>query len=449
MIADADGGPMARTRQARPRGPDPVSMFFLSYAHDDDGRGGYVRDFLDDLRDEMHRMTGRAQEDLGFIDVEIRTGDQWDAVIAREIAECRVLLALCSPLYFGSEFCGKEWQAFADRLAAEPPVDNRPPPLIVPLRWEAMAWDTMPAAARAVQHAKFGHADYDSLGLRQMVKRKLAYGLAYDLLLKEIVGKIEEAVAQFPLRRAGVRPAFDTVANAFKPTPAGGPASAQPAPVAGAIPAPADAARSGGPKHVHLVLAAPTAGDQADRPLAAPYYGPRPEDWTPFHPDERAPLIRRALAVVVEKDMTPYPERLDGQILARLDKAKQDNELVVLLIDPWAALEPHHASLTAYDGRLDRHSGAVLIWNPADPANAGQPDRPDTVRSRFFPTKNAYQLATLPAAARSAAAFGDTLLLLLARLQTMLFDAPIEPPRPAGTAGPTSQPRIAGPGASS
>lgn len=70
---------------------------------------------------------------MGFFDQrDLELGEDWDAAIVDALQTCKTFIAMASPACFRSEYCGKEWRLFSDRLTA---LGAPRPPLLKPLIW--------------------------------------------------------------------------------------------------------------------------------------------------------------------------------------------------------------------------------------------------------------------------------------------------------------------------
>jgi hypothetical protein len=78
-----------RTRQASPpnTGPDR-----------------FVAKFFDDLSDDVRQLTGAALP--GFMDQGMAVGTRWSDQLSEALGTCRVFVALLSPSYIASHWCG-------------------------------------------------------------------------------------------------------------------------------------------------------------------------------------------------------------------------------------------------------------------------------------------------------------------------------------------------------
>ncbi|QQZ52445.1 hypothetical protein IFE09_00075 [Streptomyces microflavus] len=72
--------------------------------------------------------------------------------------------------------------------------------------------------------------------------------------------------------------------------------------------------------------------------------------YTPDHPD---PVLMYAVEVASELRLMPHLEEFDGEVAQLLDKVEADNELAVIILDPWTIeLSGRQAALGEYDKRL-------------------------------------------------------------------------------------------------
>ena len=139
-------------RAARPRRgvrlvPVRGTPFFLSYARARDGSAhpGTARSpdliaerLFDDLRENLGQLIALPTgADIGFIDRGMWGGTKWPAELAREVGTCQVLVALVSAPYMGSEWCGKEWYAFTNRVPRQLPgaQASNHHGCVIPVRW--------------------------------------------------------------------------------------------------------------------------------------------------------------------------------------------------------------------------------------------------------------------------------------------------------------------------
>lgn len=91
-----------------------VSTIFVSYRHDDNEhlRGAIIQ-LAKAIQEEYYYISGQS---IGlFLDRDnIRWGDDLDGAIGRGLSSTDFLLAMITPRYFGSEYCLKELNHFAE-----------------------------------------------------------------------------------------------------------------------------------------------------------------------------------------------------------------------------------------------------------------------------------------------------------------------------------------------
>jgi hypothetical protein len=195
---------MAVSGQA-PRSSDAehgsAPVFFLSYARHhrsaEDKSGAadpdrWTRQFFDDLTFEVAELTTLPRDCRpGFMDREVRIGQEWRRRISEALAACRVFLPLYTPRYFTSLSCASEWYLFQARQSAHELASGIRPEAIIPVLWLPIPDIELPAAARALQfdHHALGEA-YARLGFLQLIRVerfKDEYQLAIHALAREVV----------------------------------------------------------------------------------------------------------------------------------------------------------------------------------------------------------------------------------------------------------------------
>ena len=88
---------------------------FFSYAHEDDS--AWIEAFCKGLKTELVRAVG-AEFDVWQDATKLRLGQNWADEIDQGISTTALFLAVCSPSYYRSEWCEKEWQTFFERNQA-------------------------------------------------------------------------------------------------------------------------------------------------------------------------------------------------------------------------------------------------------------------------------------------------------------------------------------------
>jgi hypothetical protein len=111
-------------------------LFFTSYSHKNGD--SKLKEFIARLKDEVFQRAGAASiDEVCFFDATgITTGEDWNKRLAIAVKQSKVCLAICTPAYVTSEFCGKEIRVFLERLrqweVANPGISGRH---IIPIIW--------------------------------------------------------------------------------------------------------------------------------------------------------------------------------------------------------------------------------------------------------------------------------------------------------------------------
>jgi hypothetical protein len=189
-----------------------VLYFFLSYAHGEND--DLVAAFFEDLCAEVRTYTGDDQnEQVGFLDNDaLRAGASWPTDVIDAVSTCRVFVALCSPRYFRSEPCGKEWAVFGWRLAAYTRATNHRAPALMPLLWVAR---DPPASLGDIQHSdKLFGLDYNRHGVRQLM-RISTHRNAYLELVTALAKRICQIADEHDVPPLKTRPDWHAVPSTF------------------------------------------------------------------------------------------------------------------------------------------------------------------------------------------------------------------------------------------
>ncbi|MER7270389.1 TIR-like protein FxsC [Micromonospora carbonacea] len=418
-------------------------LFFLSYCGDD-GRGGLVDEFHADLCDEIRRRTTEPENSIGFQYTDMAEGTLWRPWVSDALGTCRVFVPLYSPRYFRTRFCGQEWGIFAERQRRYEQQQGHAPELIVPVLWENVfaqgARAAVPSFATDIWTRNGAYTEaYRTSGLRKLVKLKTRYSGEYHDVIDRLAGVIIDAAETHELPASSEQIDFVTAPDVFQSTGGDLAESVVPAPHAGA-------ADSGGPRHVHLVVAAPTADEAAREREDVACYGKRSEDWMPYRPESPKPVVRYAMAVADEQDLTPHPVGVHDGLPALLDEAESAGELVVLLVDAWATRIPAYVeALRPYDNNFYGNCAVLVPWNPLDEETAAASRTlSDSLLKLFY--KNArVPHPTFRNALHTVEDFVHALRDVLIRTQSFVFEQ--HPVPEAANVGPfVARPQLDGPG---
>jgi hypothetical protein len=174
-------------------------FFFLSYANSQ--RYGaqspavdpWLDQFFADLSHEVRTQAGAPPDaEVGFMDREPLSGDDWPVRLDRALAACRVFVPMYSRQYFESEHCGREWSAFIQRS----PGGN--PAAIVPAVWVPVAPEFIPDVARSIPRDDAGVQAYTDHGFYGIIKLS-RYRDSYAAALTHLAGKIVAAAERSPV----------------------------------------------------------------------------------------------------------------------------------------------------------------------------------------------------------------------------------------------------------
>ncbi|MEU7933612.1 TIR-like protein FxsC [Micromonospora echinofusca] len=335
-----------------------MPLFFLSYAHEDN-RNGQVQEFFGDLSEAVARLAGVGWDQAGFVDGQLPLGATWSQELADALATSSCLVALTSPRYVVSDYCGREFRVFADRVDAHEREFRRRPPAVLPIRW--IPCDRVPGALTGFQHKNFPagtvYAQDGLLTLKQRRRHHDEYQDFVDALAKHIV----QTDRDHRLLRPARRPVLAEVTSAFETT------RRRPAPGSSAARSP----RSTSARHVWFVLAAGSAAELAGtRSGVEERYGALARDWRPYRPELEAPIGSYAGAVATTKSYGWTVE--DAVDLAEVREwARAHNQIVVLVVDVWSAgLPRYELTLVGYDRDPDTTTPVLVPWTAADDAAA-------------------------------------------------------------------------------
>lgn len=311
--------------------------FFLSYASGDNDE--FVAQFFDDLSKEVRDRAGLSRDvEVGFLDIHsIELGAPWSRRLVSALSTCRSFLALCSPRYFLSEACGKEWAVFAGRLSDYEETTGDQPATLMPVLWVPVR--RMPAVAQARQFSVQALGEeYRRDGLRQLMRlqrHRDAYLQSVSVLAGEIVNRADSC--EMPASRGPLD--FERVTSTFANIENVSTGSASPS------------------QYVHFVLATGNRRDMAAVRRDLRFYGDRSLDWAPYRPALAKPIAEVARGIATEERFQSEVVEI-GELAARMDAAAENNQIVVLIVDSWAT-------------RLDHHRRALVACNDRD---ARQPD---------------------------------------------------------------------------
>lgn len=333
--------------------------FFLSYARtpklpDDHGDPDkWIAKFYSDLCTNVLQFARGKSATVGFMDRDMLPGAQWPRRLAEALACCRVFVPLYSPRYFESDDCGKEWSAFARRVANQAALRGEPPAeAIVPALWVPVESARLPPAARLIQFSHHLLGDrYSEQGLWGIMKVK-RYKDDYNLAVLQLARQIVQVAHQTMLGQENP-PDYVSLTSAF-----GDQADVRQE-------GQADTAKQVG-RRIHIMIAAPSNDALPKKRRTSDYYGANAREWNPYHPESRTPLADYAADLTTRLGYRPAVVGFDEQSGTGAAEPLPAAP-TLFLVDPWvAAIDGRATRLREFDERSDRWINVLMPWNCAD-----------------------------------------------------------------------------------
>jgi len=323
-----------------------VRYFFLSYARKDEA--AYVKKFSNLLRNEIRMKTGLdSSEEIGFLDTsDIDLGRPWPEALSTALTESHTFLALCSPTYFRSDYCGREWAALAQRIERHEQLYGVRPPVLLPLIWVRNTKLDSVAAELQYTTDDLGQT-YQREGLLNCMRHG-EYISQRRRLIETLAEKIVWLANNYRLAPPAAPLSINSLQSPFTRASHQGARSAETS------------------RLVYLVVAAASKSGMRGLRQSLDYYGRASRDWAPYHSDLRDPVASFASGIAQELDF--HTEILPiEQLDARLDEIRLRNQMVVLLVDAWSTkLEKKRAALQRFDDRNDPTSAVMVPMNHQD-----------------------------------------------------------------------------------
>jgi FxsC-like protein len=402
--------------------------FFLSYARADED--GYVAKFFEDLAGEVRRLSGRDGDEAGFQDyASMRVGTVWAQELYSALNTAPTFVALCSPSYFTSEFCGREWALFAARAERYRQLHGQFPKTLIPVIW-VPARDT-PEAVRRLQltDPQFGEA-YAREGVYHLLRLR-KYRQDYLVFLRALATRLLEAVepnatpplddhypvasieSAFHDRRTGSASGASAWRDSVNPEPR--PDLVEPS---STLPRPA---QRGGPKHVNFVIVAGPRRELIEIREDLQHYGADPFEWAPYRPELDQRISVFAQSVAAEHDLSSGLAR-SGDVLRVLQRARIDNELVVLLVDAWSTqIEQYRGHMREFDLRNEPATGVMVPWSEQDTEANEQAARLYQGIEEAFPMNTIRADELFRVRIGTSTAFRQELIDVLVKAQSRVF----------------------------
>jgi FxsC-like protein len=394
---------------------DQHFLYFVSYARRDfyvtkssgvDEAEEYLKKFFADLREAVRSKTGWPPDAIAFHDVEqLDVGKPWRPAVLAGLQTSRTLLALFTPTFFGRPECGVEVGFMQRRRRHHHPDDNAAPHgYVIPVIWERPA--QIPTALKAINYFNDDFpAAYKQYGLRTLA-RQHKFADEYEQSVQAIAHQIDKVrLLDPPLPPLPSPPDPAGLPNVFAPANVAAPGIAKAAPIKG-------------PNSVRFAYVAAADQELGDKGHRAPY-GSRSEEWRPSPTDDRV-VGMLAPYVAITSRFIPHQLTLDGSLQDQIAKARQDNALVVLLVDVWSVcfLQKYREHVTRYDSSSSFHCAALVVWNEQDADLTARQQQLETLlQHAVFPVNHSRALPYFHKAIRSAAELEASLRDTLERLQ--------------------------------
>ncbi|ABW15075.1 hypothetical protein Franean1_5725 [Parafrankia sp. EAN1pec] len=390
--------------------------FFFSYARADSRDDPLLERFFRDLRAEVRRRVGHPDPDtVGFLDQRsIQPGEAWSTELGAALCRCRTFVAMCSPSFFASEHCGREWGMFDERLRSAAASAQACPAALLPVIWTPLRDPPELLARLQYDHSGLGKT-YTQFGLRYLMQLKRNHDEYQEFVLTLAV-RIVQLAEDSPLAPKSEIPPLQEVPDAFRvlarppltrdqedvppemratvvpdppradraeddvpvvdkgqgkpPSPDRQTAPAPDPPQSSTPPRPLQEAPSpivGGPGRVTFVFASTSAEEIATLRRQLDCYGETFEEWTPYKPRAHDRVCVIAQMVAARQGLVSNIVPLDHGVSDLLEQSKVRNEIVILVVDMWAAkLENVRRALATYDVRNEPTSGVLVPVNPHD-----------------------------------------------------------------------------------
>ena len=363
-----------------------MSFAFVSYASGNSRAGNSDRGevhvplldrFCNELTVILEQQLGLDRGEALFkADGSIPLGEEWRFDLNGALQSCRAFIAVYSPYFFGSEWCGKEWAAFKCRLDEAAGRNGSTAPLILPVLWsEPRDESRLPACAQALQFRHRGLGlKYAEYGLFTLMNNQ-SHEQAYEAFRDGFARRLCQVVEAHPL--APSDEAFDLSAlpSAFElGTTKGTQAAAETTPAPGT--------------HVRYALVVGTPEEVSSVRTQVDCYPGKAPLWKPYHPECQEKIGTFVQRIAVELDLTSEVVELGEDFDEALTSDIKEGNLVAVLVDPWTVLlEDKKALVQHYDGQDLRNCSAFVLWNRSDAETKGAADKLSTALHEAFPNK--------------------------------------------------------------
>jgi FxsC-like protein len=357
----------------------PIKVF-ISYARAD-SKTSHLGRFINDLKQDLAARTGQTGETALFLDREnIEVADEWDSALSKALCESTLLVALCSPSYFNSDYCGREYQVFLDRrqsLIDSQVYGQQPVRAIFPVLWQPLT-DPLPEVVSKFQndHQIFPSV-YAEEGLRYLMQLSRHHD-DYQEFVLQLGKKLVAAGNAAPLPPLGSLQPLKSIQNPFR-------FDAQ------AVQLRTDAAT--GPNFVRFVFVAARRDELRNlRTFVECYSSEHGWYWRPYLPEQELEIGVVSQTVATRLRLRFGELSVDPNLCKAIEEAERKNEAVVLLTDAWTLdLEQYARHMREYDKINVVNSAVLILWNDADPETKAHYVNLEGAMRRAFPKKTILQ----------------------------------------------------------
>jgi FxsC-like protein len=329
--------------------------FFLSYTRANND--AFLKRFFEELSQAIRDKRGLPSKAVvGYFDQqELELGEDWEPLLVDALQTASVVVAVASPGYFKSDYCGKEWAVFRERITAGLAPGQPMPPLLKPVVWIPFRTSDL---SPAVTQGQFTFGDPAAIqnerGFKYLLKNLQAHEVLFNDLIDKLAQEIVDAADQHQVPPLAAVPQLKSVRSAFQ------------------APAPASAPRKPptGPKHVRFVYVAADPNAFGTARLRDPYVDEGGADWKPFYPIDTTRIHRLVQNFVSNDDLdfTSEELRFSSSLVEDIEDAWQQRQIVVLVVDGWSLNwnAEYRTVLSQLDQRLDYHWCVLVPRNEQD-----------------------------------------------------------------------------------
>jgi FxsC-like protein len=391
--------------------------FFLSYARQDD-QLHHVEEFWSDLAPRVRDRLGRGGDICYFDRDSNELGSNWAENIEDALRTTKVFVALISPAYVASEYCGKELTIFRGRVAERARVDPKgAATLIIPLMW-VRPIDKLPPVLDALQ--------YDHLDLPESYREEELSVLKeigrfkddYASLLNHLAHQIALRIKQSPMPPAGAVEPLSTVESILH-TRTGG-------------------AGPPGPNNVCFVFVAATCSDYENFRKApvtgTPMLALRPDStaygasgwhWLPFQPPHNEQSAGRIAQAISGRLNLRYQEvEVNApSFIGRIKTAASQNNVIAVVVDACTLELPRYRQwMRELDEWATANYSVVIPWNPEDTTVTRFGERLEILLRASFPARSSFNNPTYYLRIQSLDEMQDKMASILAELRLKVID---------------------------